>query len=357
MKPSALATAIALTLTAHAIQASDAEAAPAWYQNLEMTGLIEVETSYIAPENDPSTSDLVLATAELGIRSKVHAWVEAGITFLYEQDVTDLEVDTAFVTLANAAVSPLFLTAGQLYVPFGVYDSNLVSDPLTLELGETRETALQLGFEQQGFAGSVYVFNGDHNVDGRDRVASWGATLGFAHEQADRAWSASVGYLNDLGESDTLQETIAANRVSANAFDPTVSSDPSERTGGWTAQAGARFGGLTLIGEYLTAAEDFDPTSLAFGTQGARPAAWNLEAGYRFSLFGRESGIAVAYQGTREALALELPEERWALGWSITLFEGTALGLEWAHDRDYATRDGGSGQSANTVTAQLAVEF
>ncbi|MGQ9660206.1 MAG: LbtU family siderophore porin [Thermochromatium sp.] len=331
--------------------------APTWYRNIEITGLIEVEASYLLPYEGGSESDIVLATAELDIRSQVNDWVEAGLSFLYEQDETDLEVDTAYLTFANADVSPLFLTAGQVYVPFGVYKTNLVSDPLTQEMGETRETALQLGFEHSGFSGSVYVFNGDNNVKGKDRIEGWGANLGFAQDSDDWAWSMGAGYINDLGDSDSLQETINDNRVGAADLDPSISIDPTERTAGWTLNAAANFGPFSLIGEYLSATDDFDPISLEFKGKGARPSAWNIEAGYSFSLLGRESVATVAYQGTREALALELPKERWLLGCSIEIFDRTSLGLEWARDRDYNTRDGGTGKSGDTFTAQLAVKF
>jgi len=36
------------------------------------------------------------------------------------------------------------LTAGQLYVPFGAFETGLISDPLTLEIGETRESTVLL---------------------------------------------------------------------------------------------------------------------------------------------------------------------------------------------------------------------
>jgi hypothetical protein len=378
-----LSTAIALILAAGAVQATGpskiqppgepkrlerlegaldgkqagADSAPTWYRNIEIAGLIEVEASYLSPYEGDSESDIVLATAELGIRSQVNDWVEAGISFLYEQDETDLEVDTAYLTLCNADASPLFLTAGQVYVPFGVYETNLVSDPLTLDIGEARETALQLGFEQSGFAGSLYVFNGDNAVKGKDRIGGWGASLGFAQDSDDRSWSVGAGYINDLGDSDTLQGSINDNRVAGAEFDPDLSIDPTDRTGGWTLNAAASLGPFSLIGEYLSATGRFNPNSLDFRERGARPSAWNIEAGYSFTLLGRESVAAVAYQGTREALALELPKERWLLGWSIELFDRTSLGLEWARDRDYSARDGGSGKSADTFTAQLAVEF
>lgn len=336
----------------------------AWYRNIEIAGLIEVEAGYVSPYEGGSESDVVLATFELGITSQINDWVDAGASLLYEQDETDLEVDVAYITIANLEVTPAFLTAGQIYIPFGAYETNLVSDPLTLEIGESRETAVQLGFVQGDFSGSAYLFSGDNKVDGENQIGSWGANLGYAHEQDDRAWAFGVGYLNDLGDSDTLQDATNDNRVAAfeeaieGGVDPGVFSvDPTDRTGGWTLNAAATFGQFNVIGEYLAATDNFDTDSLSFRGKGAKPSAWNIEAGFTFPVMGRESVVSVAYQGTREALALELPKERWLVGWSIAIFDRTSLAFEWAHDLDYSASDGGTGKSGDSVVAQLAVEF
>ncbi|MBK5932172.1 LbtU family siderophore porin [Halochromatium salexigens] len=336
-----------------------------WIENIEIGGLIEVEGVYVDPDEGSSESDLVLATFELGIAAQVTDWVEAMASLLYEEDDTDLEVDLAMITIANPDVTPVFFTAGQFYVPFGAYETNLVSDPLTLEIGESRETAAQLGFVYQGFSGSAYAFNGDNKVNGDNHIDSWGANLAFAQEREDLVWTIGAGYINDLGDSDTLQDSVADNRAArqleieelrpeeAEQF----SLDPTERTGGWTANLGLVYRDFNLIGEYLSATERFDPDSLSFKNKGAEPAAWNIELGYNFEAFGKESVAAVAYQGSSEAVNLELPETRWAFGWSIGLFDGTALSFEYAHDKDYSTRDGGTGNNSNAFVAQLAVEF
>lgn len=330
-----------------------------------ISGLIEVEAGYHSPYEGDSESDISLATFELGINARINNWVEAAVALLYEEDDTDLEVDVAFITIGNQEASPIFLTAGQLYVPFGAYETNLVSDPLTLEIGETRETAVQIGFVAGDFLGSAYIFNGDNNIKGENRIGSWGANLGYGFEGEDRAWAFGVGYISDLGDSDTLQGVTNENRVAAldaaiaaGGVEPIdYSVDPSERIGGWTINGAATFGSFNLIGEYLSATDDFDSDSLAFADTGAQPAAWNIEAGFTFPVMGRESVAAVAYQGTRDALTLELPKERWLVGWSIEVFERTSLSFEWARDTDYGQSDGGTGKSADTLTAQLAVEF
>ncbi|PQJ96678.1 LbtU family siderophore porin [Chromatium okenii] len=313
-----------------------------WYRHIEVFGLIEVEAGSFSPETGNSESDISLATVELGIKSKVNAWVEAGASLLYEQDQTDLEVDTGYITIANTDVTPLFLTAGQLYVPFGVFETNMISDPLTLEIGETRETTLQIGATQGDFSGSVYLFNGDTTIDGENQIDNWGANLGYAHTANDQAWTASVGYLNDLGETDTMQAFVG---------------DRAERTGGWTASASATWGRFNLIGEYLAATDDFAAEHLSFKAQGACPTAWNLEAGFTFAIMGKKSIASVGYQGTSEALALELPEQRWLLGLAVEIFDKTSLKFEWARSTDYDTADGGSGDIDNRLLAQIAVEF
>jgi uncharacterized coiled-coil protein SlyX len=336
-----------------------------WFDRIEMAGLIEVEAYYAEPFGGGDESDVVLATFELGVASQVNDWVEVAASLLYEEDATDLEVDLAYLTIANSERTPVFFTAGQFYVPFGAYETNLVSDPLTLEIGETRETAVALGFVHRGFSGSVYAFNGDNRIDGDSRIGSWGANLAWGQERDALTWTVGAGYINDLGDSDTLQDSVADNRTAwleglLGAGDPaadTFSTDPTGRTGGWTGNLAVIAGPFNVIGEYLTAADRFDPASLSYNGKGARPSAWNIEVGYGFEVLGREAVVAAAWQGSDEAVVLELPKQRWLVGVTVEIFASMALSLEYAHDTDYRTRDGGTGDTANAVVAQLAVEF
>lgn len=344
-----------------------------WFDKIEIVGLIEVEAFYA--NNDgfggENVSDVVLSTFELGVASQVNDWVKVGASLLYEEDETPLEVDLAFITIANTDVTPFFLTAGQLYVPFGAYETNLVSDPLTLEIGETRETTARVGFVYQGFSGSVYGFNGDNQIDGKDQINNWGANLSFAQESEDLTWAVGASYINNLGDSDSLQDTIADNRTEAvleaqeaAATDPNVlvpSADPTDRVDGWTANFGVIYKNFNFIAEYLTAAGKFDPIDLARENngviRGAKPSAWNLELGYSFPVLGKESTAAVAYQESKDALGLALPKSRLLVGWSVEVYKFTSLSFEYHRDNDYETSEGGTGDSSDTYTAQLAVTF
>ncbi|MCB1788791.1 MAG: LbtU family siderophore porin [Gammaproteobacteria bacterium] len=318
-----------------------------WMQRVEIGGAVEIEANHHSPYVGDNTSDVVVATAEIGIAAQINDWTSAEITLLYEEDDTPLEVDVAAVTFADPD-APWFVVAGRQYVPFGEFESNLVSDPLTLAIGETRESAVLAGIESNGFTAAAYVFNGDNKENGDDRIDNFGATAGYSNEGENAAFSVSVGYINDIGDSENLQEAINDNLGN---------NDIADHVPGWTAAAQFSSGPFVVIGEYVTATDSFTMAELPFRTGGAQPSAFNVEAGYNFTLAGKPAVVALAYQGSDEALALELPEKRIAAAIAVEVMDATTLSFEWARDDDYGVADGGTGERANTATAQLAVEF
>jgi hypothetical protein len=116
-------------------------------------------------------------------------------------------------------------------------------------------------------------------------------------------------------------------------------------------------GPWTVIGEYVGASKAFDAAELDFKGDGAQPAAWHLAGGYGFELMGREASVGVAHERTSEAVALGLPETRSLVALSVAVMDNAAVSLEYATAADYGSADGGSGESGNTVTLQLAAEF
>lgn len=321
-----------------------------WFQNIELGGVVEIEAGYTDPATGNDASDIVVATAEIGIGAKINDWMASEITLLYEQDDTGLDVDVAMISIADPK-GPWIVSAGQQYVPFGTYETNLVSDPLTLEIGETRETAVLAGIDWNGFRGGVYIFNGELEKDGDTEIDAFGAFAGYRSDYEDAALTLNMGYISDIGDSDGLQDTIR-NNIDA------VSIDYGGQVPGITVDLTLTMGPFVFITEYTTATDSFHGNELEFNGQGAKPSAFNIEAGYNFKLAGKDATVAIAYQETGEAVALGLPETRIAAAFSVGVMENTTLSLEWAHDDDYSTADGGTGENGgNTVTGQLAVEF
>lgn len=307
----------------------------AWFNGVEIGGVIEVEAYRAGSYDGNSETNADVSTVELGVAAEMHDWVGAEVVLLYD-DEEDLNVDTATLTVGPPD-GPWSFTAGQYTLPFGTYETNLVSDPLPLEIGETGETAIEFGVEFEGVQGSVFAFNGANDRGGDNRISSIGAAASYSVEYEDSAFGVNASWINDLGESDNLEEIAAGDK----------------RVAGWTASGFASLGGVSLLGEYLTAAREFREEDFS----GAEPSSYALEVAYEFEVGGKGVTAAAGYQRSEEAIALELPESRYLVGLSVDLVEGVALGVEWKRDNDYGEADGGTGKDFDTFTALLSAEF
>ncbi len=313
-----------------------------WFQGVEIGGLVEVEGATGEDFSGADSSDIVLATAEIGMLAQINDITEAEIVLLYEDDgATSLDVDVARIGIA--ATEALNLDFGQMYVPFGSYATQMISDPLTLEIGETRESVAMATLHNSGVEIGTYIFNGETTeLNDDDEIDNFGAFAIYSYEGDRFNIEGSLGYINDLTDSDALQDTIGG----------TV----TDSVAAYTASAIVNAGPFTFIGEYLGASDDFGAGDLSVAG-GEEPSAFNIEAGYNFELSGKEANIALGYQETEDAVALGLPEKRVLTAFSVAIMKNTSLAFEWAADEDYSVANGGTGNDADTFTTQLAVEF
>ena len=318
-------------------------------ERVTLSGVVEVEAFSAEDFKGADTSDITLATVGLGLDAEITEWVNAHILLLYEEDDTEpMDLDEGTITLGNLEKFPLYLNAGKMYVPFGSFESNMISDPLTLELGETRESAALVGFEVSDFYGSLYAFNSDINETGDDdTIASFGANAGYGYVNDKMSLDLGADWINNIAATDIFKGYFGDAGITA------VQDYPS----GLTAHLTLGYGPFMLIGEYLGALDAFQTGELDFNGRGAEPSAWNLEAAYTREIKGKETTFAVGYQKTDEALALELPEERILATIGVEIWKYTSLALEYLHDEDYSPADGGTGNDANAATLQLAVVF
>jgi len=308
---------------------------------ITISGLIEVEGSAenldFADGSTDAGSDLTLATAQLGFGVKLTEEVRGNISFLYEEDATDLEVDEAAIDFDYA---PIFARVGRLYVPFGVFHSHFISDPLTLELGETRETALLIGYGHELFSLSAFAFNGDAEKAGEeDHIRDWGASLVLTPAEGVELGGS---YLSDLADSDA----------------ELLGDEYQRRVAGWSAFATAERGPFGASAEILGAVKSFAAADLDADDDGRgdKPLAWNLEVSWAPQ---ENVELAARYEGSDEFAGQ--PERQYGIDVSWSPWEYTTLSLEYLRgefDHGFGVDDDGNLlDRRDLVTAQLAVEF
>ena len=324
---------------------------------VNISGVVEVEAGYVRNDGyeGKTSSDIVLATAQLAFEADVAEGVNVQVALLHEEDDdgTEIEVDEAHISFERGVI---FASVGQVYVPFGGFASNLVSDPLTLDLGEIRETAVEVGVNVGPAAASIYVFNGDVDDSGatdRSKTEMYGVSLGLADGDDAFSYEFGLDYISSIADTDTLQDAIVGGTI-------------DDYVAGVSIDASVVMGAANLNLEYTTARDEFEATELSFDGKGAKPAAFNVEVGYVVNIAGFETQLAASYQRTKEALALGLPEKRIAFAASTLVAENTSLSVELARDYDYGQADAGTaeetdaegtGETSNMATIQLAVVF
>jgi hypothetical protein len=297
-----------------------------------LSGLVEAGASYEKLDykdpglRDRDSSDITLSKVELGVDVDLSRYVQGHILFLWEEDKTEpVDLDEGFLTISGADKVPLYLNLGKMYVPFGRFESHFISDPLTLELGETRESAVVGGFKKDWLELSAGAFNGDIGKTGSDdHIDSYVASASFTLPQdsvSGLGLSAGVSYLSNIADSNGLQE------VGIGVSAPSL----KKHVGGLSAFVSAclreRF---FLDAEYLGAVDRFEPGELSFEPgRGLKPRAWNFELAYRVTE-GLE--CALRYEGTRDCGDF-LPERQYGVALIYSLFENTSLALEYLHGR------------------------
>lgn len=320
----------AVLLVGHGLGLAEAEQAEqvAW----AIGGSVQLEGVYRHPDEGDNTAGVGVGQAELVVEAKLNDWIGAGATLLYEEADIGLEEDEqADLDSASLIIGPpqgaWFFAAGRQYVPFANWPPALIADPLTLQLGETNELALQFGWASGRLHGSILGFNG-----------GYGAAMGYSLERGSSEFGLNLSYISDLGASGALQEVIADARG-------------RDSVPGWTARAELRYANAALVGEYLAALEHFATREVEYAGRGAQPSSWLLEATYAIRLAGQKATVVIGYQGTEEAQALKLPSRRWLAGLSVELATRFSSAIEWARDADYAS------QQVRTTAVQLAVAF
>ncbi|NTV12682.1 MAG: LbtU family siderophore porin [Desulfobulbaceae bacterium] len=306
---------------------------------LTMFGAIEVEGSYRKTADRNAESDTTVATALLGFEAAFSDRVKGRIVLLHEEgEEPNLDLDEANLTLTRpeTLAGTFSIRAGHDHLPFGAFTSVMVSDPLTLDLGEISKTGLISVWENGKIALKLAVFNGDRDSSGHDVIDNGVAALIFTPTEQI---SVGASYLCDLAESDfgLLANATAPYESNVNAA---------------SAYLTLKFSPVTINLEYLGALQEFSEGMLADPDRapeltGRKPRAWFAEATFAH---GEDWAVSGRYEQAKD---YQDDVARYGATVSYGLDTNTTLSLEYLYS-DFART---INETAQQVTVQLALEF
>jgi len=297
--------------------------------------LVDVEqTEVMRDYSGNSETDLALATVEFGFSAAFNDNLNSQLSFLYEEDATDPEVDLAVISFANFMAHDVAMHVGQMYLPFGHFETALVNDTVILELAEVRDLAAAVTYQSDRLAAQLFTYDNNAHPAGSN-------------------WN-NVG-LNGNFQTDVLQLgfSVLGDILSSESFQSVVSDSDIYANHNSSVPAAAVHAGLNL-GNWFFYNEVFKSRAIEFataeGTQHQRSVrAKHLEMGYRWP----KIIAAAAWQQTTNAQAFELPVVRSALGLQYLYSELVHLNVEFWRDRSYRSAANSNSQSSKAVVMQL----
>lgn len=320
----------------------------AWRDKISLGGLVEVEGKYtrLKDLSMDKSSDLTLANAQLEVGVDAAPGVSGRVALLYqENDQESVTVDEAVISLVGSDPYQFYLNVGKMYLPFGAFESHFISDPATLVLGETRETAIQIGFTDKVFDISVSAFNGDISINGKgDHIDGFvvNSTLSLPENVLDDLGiSFGASYSSHIADSQTLQDTASNEGLSTGSIADSVS-------GFSTYLSVVIFDRLFIDGEYVGAMKSFQNGELAFdGGNSIKPRTWNSELALAVT---PDIEAAVKYEGSKE-FGDVVPESQIGGALLFRLQKHLSLGLEYLYGEFE------SGAERNQLTFRLSLEI
>lgn len=330
---------------------------------IELSGKLEGYALGNWPYSGSRTGDINLKSAEIDVATYINPWITGFFAIKYDNAPPQLFSQRAansrlflnkgFITLGNMQETPFYATLGQLYVPFGLYSSRMLTSTLPYVLGATRSRAFVVGYNpvaDSHLYGAAYIFHGDILSPGR---VQGGANLGYRYRKDHVFAELGASVISNIAESDGFQAT-------GSSVFPGFGASPAtqrlvSRVPGVGTHLKLSYGNHSLKSEYVAAVTRFNAADLTFNGRGARPWAVNVEYNYGFELKKIPGAISFGYGHSGEAYALTLPRDTLITSLCMSFWKDTLATLEYVHSYNYpvGTTGTGRGQVGTLPSASL----
>lgn len=350
---------------------------------LALSGKVEPIGTIGQPYFGATRGDWNLGSDELDLAAILNNKVEAYMGLAYNaappsnnnQRVANSSVglNMGFVNIGDLDVSPIYLTAGQLFAPFGRFSTSMVSPTLPMMLARIKARPIILGYKSQtstGIFAAIYGFRGDTTLN---TTGVGGVNLGYILDALRATTEIGVSFVSSLDNSIGMQNTGSMPGTTFGGFASlTNGNEYVHKVPGVDAHLTTSFDRYNITLEWASSLGRFHVEDLSFNGRGALPQAAQIEGGVTFFSFDRPSSIAAAYQLAYQTLALNIPHQRINVVYNISIWKDTVESLEYRHDIDYGSNQFangiappglvnqntiGTGGTADTLMAQIGIYF
>jgi outer membrane murein-binding lipoprotein Lpp len=338
---------------------------------LQVSGSVAGELYSASGYHSTPSNGINLSTAEFDFNAIASSWANAFMSLDYNgspissgnrEPNSSIYLGRGFLTIGNLDVSPIYFSAGQMYVPFGRYANSMVDTPLDESVARIRTPAVLLGFKlNDGLFGSVYGYNGSRTSGHSDLFKQFGVNGGIKNTfGTNNSYELGAGWVSNMGDAQGQQNTglgVSNTQFSGFAVQQTgqltSNNDLVHNVDAVDVHGSVSTGPITVISEYDAALRAYSPFDMQFNTtpdsmNGAKPSVVYVEGDYKLPWFPARTSTAfgVSYGHTWEALALNLPENSYAAFLNTSIWRGTQESIEYRYDTDYATADNATGRGA-----------
>jgi hypothetical protein len=326
-----------------------------------------------------------LATAEFDVNGIVGPWANAFMALDYDNSPVSsgnrspkgtVYLDRGFVTLGNLNRFPVYVSTGEMYVPYGRYGSLMLTTPLVESLARTKSDTALVGFYDKGIYGELFAYNGSQTSGGNHIFKQGGFDVGVKRNfgpNASDSYRVGASVESNLADSQGLQSTgVNTNTGHFQGFASGTNNNIQHRVPAFALYGNATYKRWTFIAQFVRGFKSFAVSDLAYGNtgstlSGANPGALHTELNYTIHFWNKPFTFGADYDESWEALAANLPKRSFAADISTTWFRNTVETIEYRHDDDYGsgkaangaggTQFSGTGKTRNSYIAQLGVYF
>lgn len=319
-----------------------------WNDIITIAAAVEIELHRVKDFNQKWFTSFQVATAEIDFSLYINDWVSALVAIESDIDAGDImDLKEGYFTIGGTDEYPYFLKAGYQYVPFGLGDGAIlgdtltISNPLTIDIFETRQSAAMFGKLWEDYRVGAYVLD-------RSRLGTvhhhtqFGLTFDKGKEEDDYTYDFGIDFLSSAFETDGM--TDAFPQGLAINFAPEISLH-------------GRYykNHISFISELETGLSKYSFTQ--DGTDyHINPAAWMVELGYVTEIYSLKSYAAIDYSESYNMQGF-FAKNRLLGVVGVWFLDNTLLAFEVGHENDYSVSNGGTGNSAMTYIMQLAIEL